>query len=171
MRALLLSAILTLTLPLAAMLATATSASAAEGTTTVIHFTPEGLAALEVQLKHHEVHALTFHPKPAPGHVHVSMNDGRHYTVVYTGTSEQEHLIVLANANGARYAIAVSKAKPAKAAHHTLRYVAGGILIVVIVIVAAVLLVDRRRKLNEESGAGGGTADGGETPAPGGSAT
>ena len=141
-----------------ATLALAPAASAAEGTATVIHFTPEGLSALEGQLKHREVVALTFHPSPAPGHVHVSMVNHAHYTVVYHGSGVQEHLIVLAGANGAHYAIAVSKAKPAKATHHTLRYVAGGILIVVIIVVAAVLIIDRRRKLNEGAG---------ETPAPG----
>lgn len=166
LRALLLGAILTLTLTLPLALVAASGANAAEGTTTVIHFTPEGLSALEVQLRHHEVHALTFHPKPAPGHVHVSMNDGRHYTVIYSGTGQQEHLIVLANAGGARYAIATSKAKT-KSTHHTLRYVAGGILIVVIVVVAAVLLIDRRRKLNEED-AGSGSASGGEDGTAGG---
>jgi hypothetical protein len=155
LRALLLGTILTLAL--------AASASA-EGTTTVIHFTPESIAALEAQLGKHEVHALTFHPTPAPGHVHVSMNDHRHYTVVYNGAGEQEHLIVLANANGARYAIAVSKAKPAKATHHTLRYIAAGILIVVIIVVVAVLLVDRRRKLNQESQAAPASSSGDSAP-------
>jgi hypothetical protein len=126
-------------------LAFAASASAA----TAIHFQPEGLPALKAQLHHHEVHALTFHPAPAPGHIHVSMNDGRHFTVIYTA-AEQPQLIVLAHANGARYAVAIAKPKAAaKAVHHTLRYIAGGIVIVVILIVAAVLLVDRRRKLNE----------------------
>lgn len=126
-------------------LAFAASASAA----TAIHFQPEGLPALKAQLRHHEVHALTFHPVPAPGHIHVSMNDGRHFTVVYT-VAEQPQLVVLAHANGARYTVAVAKLKAAaKAVHHTLRYIAGGIVIVVILIVAAVLLVDRRRKLNE----------------------
>jgi hypothetical protein len=160
LRALLLGAILSLSLSLslaAASAATPATASAAEGAA-AIHFTPEGLAALEVQLKHREVHALTFHPSPAPGHVHVSMSDGKHYTVIYHGSGVQEHLIVLASGNGARYAIATSKPKPAKATHHTLRYVAGGILIVVIIVVAAVLLIDRRRKLNEGAG---------ETPAQG----
>jgi hypothetical protein len=139
-------------------------ASAAEGTTTVIHFTPESITALEAQLGKHEVHALTFHPAPAPGHVHVSMNNGHHYTVVYNGTGEQEHLIVLANANGARYAIAVSKAKPAKATHHTLRYIAAGILIVVIIVVASVLLVDRRRKLNQDSQSAPASSSGDSAP-------
>jgi len=124
------------------------ASASAEGTTTVIHFQSEGLPALQAQLGKHEVHALTFHPSPAPGHVHVSMNDGKHYTVIYSA-SEQEHLIVLARANGARYAVATVKTKPAKATHHTLRYIAAGIVIVVIVVVVAVLLVDRRRKLNE----------------------
>ncbi len=141
-------------------LAVASGASAA----TVIHFQAESLPALKAQLGRHEVHALTFHPTPAPGHVHVSMNDGRHFTVVYSA-GEQAQLIALGTADGARYALATVKAKPA-ATHHTLRYIAAGILIVVIVVVASVLLVDRRRKLNEEAGAGGGTSAG-ETPAPG----
>jgi hypothetical protein len=124
------------------------SASAA----TVIHFQPESVSALNVQLHHHEVHALTFHPTPAPGHVHVSLNDGRHLTVVYTA-SEEAQLVALAHADGTPVAVAVAKPKAAaKPVHHTLRYVAGGILVVVIIVVAAVLLVDRRRKLGEEGG-------------------
>jgi hypothetical protein len=146
---------------LGALLALAVAASASAESTTVIHFQPETLPPLEAQIHHHEVHALTFHPTPAPGHIHVSMNDGRHFTVVYAA-SEQAHLIALATAGGARYAIAKVKPKPAASTHHTLRYIAAGILIVVIVIVAAVLLVDRRRKLNEGAS---------ETPAPGDSAT
>jgi hypothetical protein len=140
------------------MAAAVTSASAA----TVIHFQPESLPALEAQLHKHEVHAVTFHPTPAPGHIHVSMNDGKHYTVVYTA-NEQARLVTLATANGARYTVATVKPKAAKSTHHTLRYIVGGIAIVAIVVVVAVLLVDRRRKLNE----GGGEAK----PAPGDSTT
>jgi hypothetical protein len=150
-------ALLSAILIVAVALATSASASAA----TVIHFQPEGLSVLKVQLGKHEVHAVTFHPTPAPGHIHVSMNDGKHYTVVYSA-SEQAHLIALASANGARYAIATVKPKPAAKTHHTLRYIAGGIVIVVILVVVAVLLVDRRRKLNEGAR---------ETPAPSDSAT
>lgn len=127
-----------------AVAVTAASASAA----TTIHFQPEGLPPLEAQLHHHEVHAVTFHPTPAPGHIHVSMNDGKHYTVIYSA-SDQAHLIALATASGARYTVATVKTKPAKSTHHTLRYIVGGIVIVVILVVAAVLLIDRRRKLNE----------------------
>jgi hypothetical protein len=133
---------------LGAFLTLAMAASALAASTTTIHFQPEGLPPLEVQLHHREVHALTFHSTPAPGHIHVSMNDGRHFTVIYS-TTEQAHLIALAHANGARYTVATVKAKPAKSTHHTLRYIAGGIVIVVIIVVVAVLLVDRRRKLNE----------------------
>jgi hypothetical protein len=129
---------------------------------TAIHFQPEGLPVLKAQLHHHEVHALTFHPSPAPGHIHVSMSDGRHFTVIYLA-AEQPQLVVLARASGARYAVAVAKPKATAKAHHTLRYIAGGIVIVVILVVAAVLLVDRRRKLNEGAA---GTA-----PAPSDSAT
>src|SRR5580698_2656187 len=146
----LLGALLTL-----ALIATASAATA-------IHFQPEGLPALKAQMHHHEVHALTFHPAPAPGHIHVSMNDGRHFTVTYLA-AEQSQLVVLARASGARYTVAVAKPKAAAKAHHTLRYIAGGIVVVVILVVAAVLLVDRRRKLNEGGGQG--------TPAPSDSAT
>jgi hypothetical protein len=130
-----------------AMAVAVTSASAA----TVIHFQPESLPALEAQLHKHEVHAVTFHPTPAPGHIHVSMNDGTHYTVVYAA-GEQARLVTLASSNGARYTVATVKPKAAKSTHHTLRYIVGGIAIVAIVVVVAVLLVDRRRKLNEGGG-------------------
>jgi hypothetical protein len=132
----------------AAVLTLAMAATA--GASTVVHFQSESLPALKAQLHGHEVHALTFHPTPAPGHVHVSLNDGRHMTVVYAA-SEQAQLLVLARADGTPVAVAVAKPKAAaKSAHHTLRYVAGGILVLVIVVVAGVLLVDRRRKLGEE---------------------
>jgi hypothetical protein len=149
------------TVLLGAFLALALAASALAAS--AIHFQAEGLPALKAQLHHREVHALTFHPTPAPGHIHVSMNDGRHFTVVYT-TGEQAQLVVLAHASGARYAVAVAKAKAAaKPAHHTLRYIAGGIVVVVIIVVAAVLLVDRRRKLGE---AGQGAPAAGDSTSP-----
>jgi hypothetical protein len=136
----------------------ATLSAAGASATTVIHFQPESVSTLNVQLHHHEVHALTFHPTPAPGHVHVSLNDGRHVTVVYNA-SEEAQLLALAHADGTPVAVAVAKPKAAtKSVHHTLRYVAGGILVLVIIVVAAVLLVDRRRKLGEEGD--------GDTPPP-----
>lgn len=133
---------------LGALLTASLAALAAGASAATVHFERESVPALKAQLARHEVHALTFHPAPAPGHIHVSMNDGRHYTVVYTA-GEQARLIALGTADGARYAVATVKPKPA-ATHHTLRYIAAGILIVVIVVVAAVLLVDRRRKLREQ---------------------
>ena len=142
---------------LAVALTLALSAASANAAT-VIHFQPESTSALTVQLHHHEVHALTFHPTPAPGHVHVSLNNGQHMPVVYTA-SEEAQFVALARADGTPVAVAVAKPKTAaKPVHHTLRYVAGGILVLVIVVVAAVLLVDRRRKLSEEGG--------GDTPPP-----
>jgi hypothetical protein len=136
---------------LATVLTMAIGATAGAATT-VIHFQPESVSALKVQLGHHEVHALTIHPDPAPGHVHVSLNNGQHFTVVYNA-AEQTQLVALARADGTPVAVSVTKTKTAaKPAHHTLRYVAGGILVLVIVVVVAVLLVDRRRKLGEEGG-------------------
>jgi len=128
-----------------ACLALGTSALAA----TVIHFQPESLSALKVQLAHHEVHALAFHPASTQGHVHVSLRDGRHMTVAYA-TSGQAALVAVARADGIPVAIATAKPKTAaKPAHHKLRYIAGGILVAVIIVVAVVLLIDRRRKLGE----------------------
>jgi hypothetical protein len=130
---------------LAAMTATALGA-------TPVHFEAESLSALEGQLNQHQVHVLSFHPAAGTGHIHVSLNDGRHMTVLYT-SEEQAHLIAVANADGARVVIAKAKPKAAaKPVHHTLRYIAGGIVVVVIIVVVAVLLVDRRRKLGEEAG-------------------
>jgi hypothetical protein len=121
-----------------------------------IHFQSESLTALEAQLGHHEVRALSFHSGPAgaaTGHIHASLKDGQHMTVLYP-TSEQAQLIALARTDSTRVTIAKAKAKAAKpAVHHKLRYIAGGILVVVIVVVVAVLLIDRRRKL------GGGGVD------------
>jgi hypothetical protein len=134
----------------------AVTAQTAALAASVIHFQPEALPAMKAQLAHHEVHALTFHPGTGtgPGHIHVSMNDGRHMTVPYA-TSEQAQLVALAGTDRTPVAIAVTKPKATAPVHHKLRYIAAGILVVVIVVIAAVLLVDRRRKLGE---AGGGPA-------------
>jgi hypothetical protein len=128
---------------------------------TAIHFQKETLPALEKQLRSHEVHALVLHPKPSPGHVHASLNNGSHMTIVYA-PAEQEHIIALARAQGTPVAVSVKATTTAKKpVHHKLRYIAGGILVAVIVVVAAVLLIDRRRKLHEAADHGGGGA-----PAP-----
>ena len=150
-------ALLALTLTLAVTIATSASAA------TVIHFERESLPVLTVQLRKHEVHALTFHPTPEPGHVHISMNDGKHYTVAYTA-GEQAQIVALGRTAGTPITIAAIKPAAAKPVHHTLRYVAAGILIVVIIVVAGVLLVDRRRKLNAGGGPDTTPAAGDSTP-------
>jgi hypothetical protein len=132
-----------------------------------VHYEHEELAAYEAQLHHGEVHAVAFHPGTGTGHIHVSLNDGRHMTVLYSD-SEQAHLVALGHAAHAPVVIAAAKANAtSKPVHHKLRYIAGGIVIVVIVVVAAVLLIDRRRKLGEAGP--GGARDGGAgagAPAP-----
>lgn len=136
-----------------------------------VHYEPEELPALEAQLHHGEVHAVAFHPGTGTGHIHVSLNGGRHMTVLYSD-SEQAHLLALVRADHVPVAVATAKAKASKPVHHKLRYIAGGIVIVVIVVVAAVLLIDRRRKLGEsgfnEAGEGGagGTQSADSAPAP-----
>ena len=118
-----------------------------------VHFEVESLPALKLQLEHGQVHALAFHPQPSTGngHIHVSLNNGGHDTIVYA-ISEQATLAALARAHSPSVTIAVAKAKASKSAHHTLRYVAAAILVVVIIVIAAVLLIDRRRKLRASGG-------------------
>jgi hypothetical protein len=127
---------------------------------TAIHFQRETLPALEKQLHSHEVHALVFHPTPTPGHIHATLNNGTHMSIVYA-SSEQANLVALARAQGTPVRIATKSTTAKKTVHHKLRYIAGGILVVVIIVVAVVLLVDRRRKLRETAEGGGGGA-----PAP-----
>jgi hypothetical protein len=138
---------------------------------TAIHFEPETVAALEGQLHHAQVHAISVHQDAGTGHIHVSLNDGRHFTVAYA-SSEEAHLLAIAHADGTPVAIAKAKPKKAtKAAHHKLRYIAAGILVIVIIVVAAVLLIDRRRKLGEGGGdeeSDGAASEGAAAPsAPG----
>jgi hypothetical protein len=130
------------------------------GATTIIHFQKEGVAAYEVQLHKGEVHALTFHPGTPTGHLHISMNNGIHFTVAYA-SSEQAKLVAQAEADHARVQIATVQVKKTAPVKHKLRYIAGGILIVVIVVVLIVLLIGRRRALAEE-----GPPASGESAAP-----
>jgi hypothetical protein len=143
---------------LGCLLCAAVTASALAAT--AIHFQKETLPALEKQLRSHEVHALVLHPKPSPGHIHASLSNGSHMTIVYA-PSEQERIVALARAQGTPVAVAVKSTTVKKPVHHKLRYIAGGILVAVIVVVAVVLLIDRRRKLHEAADHGGGGA-----PAP-----
>jgi hypothetical protein len=136
---------------LGACLAISASAVAAAA----IHFERETIPALKTQLAHAQVHALSFHPASPTGHVHVSLNNGRHMTVAYVST-EQAQLLTLARQSNTPVTIAKVKTTVAKPAHHKLRYIAGGILVVVIIVVLAVLLIDRRRKLGEAGGEGSG---------------
>lgn len=136
---------------LGASLAISASALAA----TVIHFERESVPALKTQLSHAQVHALSFHPASPTGHVHVSLNNGKHMTVAYA-SSEQAALLADAQQNKTSVTIAKAKTTTAKPAHHKLRYIAGGILVLVIIVVLAVLLIDRRKKLGEAGGEGVG---------------
>lgn len=141
--------LLALCLAFAAIASLSLGAAFAEG----VHFQKESLKTYEGQLSKGEVHALAFHPGEPSGHLHISLNDGRHMTVAYKG-SEQAKLVAQAQAKGARVQIATAKAKPAAAVKHKLRYIAAGILVAVILIVLIVLLVGRRRTLAAQAGGG-----------------
>ncbi len=139
-----LNAVLVAACAVLAMAVLATAAGAA-----AIHFEKESLPAYEVQLHHGQVHALTFHPGTTTGHLHISLNNGGHMTVVYA-SGEQAKLVAAAQTAGARVKIATAPAKKTTAVKHKLRYIAGGLLIVVIVIVLVVLLIGRRRAVMDE---------------------
>jgi hypothetical protein len=130
------------------------------GAATVIHFQKEGVAEYEVQLHKGEVHALTFHPGTPTGHLHISMNNGTHFTVAYA-SGEQAKLVAQAEGVHARVEIVAVQPKKTAPVKHKLRYIVGGILIVVIAVVLIVLLVGRRRALAEE-----GRPPSGESTAP-----
>jgi ABC-type phosphate transport system permease subunit len=113
-----------------------------------IYFEKETLRAYEGQLRHHEVHAVTFHPGSPAGHLHISLNNGGHMTVEYS-PAQQASLVAAAETANTRVKVATVKVKKTTAVKHKLRYIAGGILIVVIVIVLVVLLIGRRRALTD----------------------
>jgi len=133
----------------AAVLLALSIALAAPALALAIHFESEGLSAYEAQLHHKQVHADAFHPGTPTGHLHVSLNDGKHMTVAYA-PAQQARLVAQAQAVGAHVQVAKAAAKTAPV-KHKLRYIAAGILIVVILIVLAVLLIGRRRTLAEEA--------------------
>jgi hypothetical protein len=116
-----------------------------------VHFQKESLRAYQGQLHHGEVHALTFHPASGTGHIHISLNDGRHMTVTYA-SGEQAKLVAQAQAANTRVTVATVKAKKAAPVKHKLRYYVGGALIAVILVVLVVLLIGRRRTLAQEGG-------------------
>jgi hypothetical protein len=132
-------------------MATALAAFATFALGAGIHFQKESVSAYERQLSKGEVHADAFHPGSGTGHLHVSLNDGRHMTIAYA-VSEQGKLVAQASTKGARVQMATAKPKKATAVKHKLRYIAGAILIVVILIVLAVLLIGRRRTLAAQDG-------------------
>jgi hypothetical protein len=131
---------------LGATLALAMAASAIGA----VRFVHEGLQAFEKQLAAGQIHAATFNKKAHS--LHLSMNDGRHLLVSYPSHNEPQ-LAAKLEAKGVPVAIEKKAKKATPTAHHTLRYVAGGILVIVIIVVAGVLLMDRRRKLGEEHSA------------------
>jgi hypothetical protein len=130
-------------------LALATAVLAVPALAAPVHFEKESLSAYEGQLRHKQVRADGFHPGTTTGHLHVSLNDGRHMTVEYA-VAQQARLVAQAHAANATVKVATLKAKKAVPVKHRLRYIAAGILVVVILIVLAVLLIGRRRTLAEE---------------------
>jgi Cu/Ag efflux protein CusF len=133
----------------AVCLALAATVLAVPAGAATVHFQKESLQAYEGELRHGEVHAVTFHPGTTTGHLHISLNNGGHMTVSYAA-SEQAKLVAAARAANTRVQVATVKAKKVAPVKHKLRYIAGGILIVVILVVLVVLLIGRRRAVADE---------------------
>lgn len=134
---------------LATLLASGLALTSVAPALAAIHFEKESLAAYEGQLRKKQIHADAFHPGTPVGHLHVSLNDGKHMTIEYA-PAQQAKLVAQAQASGTRVKVATAKAKSTAAVKHKLRYYAAGALVVVILIVLAVLLIGRRRTLAEE---------------------
>jgi hypothetical protein len=120
-----------------------------------VHFEKESVKAYEGELRHHEVHAVSFHPGTVTGHLHISLNNGGHMTVAYA-PSQQGALVAQARAANARVKVAQLPRSKTATAHHKLRYIAGGILILAILVVLVVLLIGRRRAVAGEEQAPSG---------------
>jgi hypothetical protein len=135
--------------PVAVYLALAAAMLAAPAGAAAVHFEKETLQAYEGELRHHEVHAVSFHPGTTTGHLHISLNNGGHMTVAYA-PSQQGTLVAQARAADARVKVATLPTSKTAAVHHKLRYIAGGALILVILVVLVVLLIGRRRAVAGE---------------------
>jgi ATP-dependent Zn protease len=112
----------------------------------VIHFQHESYQAFNRQLGSGQIGAVTFNKKAHT--IHVTLADRRHVLVSYP--SRQGHAL-MARLQAKGVPVRIEHHSTKVKAHHTLRYIAGGILIVVILVVLVVLLVGRRRNLAAEA--------------------
>jgi ATP-dependent Zn protease len=147
-------------LALLVLLATTASASAENPTTAPVettphstttvspttHFRHESFKEFEKQLHAGEVAAATFNERART--LHLSLKDGGHTLVGYS-SHDEPRLAAELRANGASTQIEEKTQKTgtkAKATHHTLRYIAGGIAVVLVGMLVAALFVKRRRQ-------------------------
>jgi hypothetical protein len=119
--------------------------AASVGAQTVGRFQHETFKQFEAQLNAGQIHDATFNKKAHT--LHLTLNDGRRMLVSYP-SHEASQVAAQLRAKGVAVTVTKKKKPVAKAVHHTLRYIAGGIVVIVIGVVVAVLLVDRRRKLD-----------------------
>ena len=127
----------------------------------VIHYQHESFGAFERQLASGLISSAVFNKKAHS--LHLLFKIGKFALVSYP-SHEEPQIAAKLEAKGISVSIEKSKAKTKAAAHHTLRYIAGGIVVIVIVVVTAVLLIDRRRKLAGEGAASPAAPAGGDAP-------
>jgi hypothetical protein len=119
-------------------------AGAAEGS---ISYTRESFQEYEKQLAANKIKEVTVNKRLRS--LRVTLKSGSHVLAQYAPHQEPSTIAAL---KAKRVPVVVLKPAeaikevPKKAAHHKLRYIAGGILIAVVIVVGAVLLIDRRRK-------------------------
>ncbi len=132
----------------------------AQAATPVFHH--ETVSAFEAQLAAGKIKTAEFNKKAHT--LHLLLTTGEYALVDYPSGHEEPQLAAKLEAKGVPVSIEKPKAKAKAKAHHTLRYIAGGIVVVVIIVVTAVLLIDRRRKLAEAGGPQAAPSAGGDSP-------
>lgn len=123
--------------------------SAAAGASIV--FQNETFTQYEQQLAGAQIQAVTINKRVRS--LRITLKDGRYVLAKYAKHEEPTVAAALAAKHVAVTVLAPSvaiKEVPKKAAHHKLRYIAGGIVIVVIVIVGAVLYINRKRAADRD---------------------
>jgi hypothetical protein len=111
----------------------------------------ETFAQYQQQLAGGQIQSVTINKRLRS--LRITLKNGSYVLAKYAKHEEPTVAAALAAKHVAVTVLAPSvaiKEVPKKAAHHKLRYIAGGIVIVVIVIVGAVLYINRKRAANRD---------------------
>ncbi len=114
-----------------------------------IVYQDESYAEFQQQLGSGQIQAVTINRRL--GTLRITLKDGRYVLAKYGHKEEPKAAEALAAKHVPVTVLTLTEAEkelPKRAAHHKIRYIAGGILVVIILLVGAVLLMRRRRELD-----------------------